>query len=289
MATKKKSMNDLYKELIPKTKARDEADELFTVPKKETSSDMPHYQVFKPNYMHQCDLLFLPTDKFGIKYALVIVDVNTRKCDAVGIKDKEPRTIIKAITKIYNRDILELPTVINFDSGTEFKNSDVKAFMKTNNVLVKYALPNRHRQQSLIEYKNKIIGGNLMKIMNTKEIETNKTSKSWVQYLPKLIELINDNLPKPITKPIKNEPIITKNNNVLLNEGDKVRVQLDAPKDIVSGKRLVGNFRSGDVRWSKPEKVEQLILKAGFPPMYYIQDHPAVAYTRQQLQKVNFL
>lgn len=287
MATKMKlNMNNLFQEIIPKTKARDEAIELFTVPKKETYNDMPHYQVFKPNYLNQCDLLFLPSDRFGKKYALVIVDVNTRKCDAEAIKDKEPKTIIKTITKIYRRGILELPTVISFDSGTEFKNSDVKAFMKDNNVLVKYALPNRHRQQSLVEYKNKIIGGNLMKIMNTKEIETNKTSKSWVQYLPKLIELINDNLPKPITKPIQDTPIITKNNNVLLNEGDKVRVQLDAPKDIVSGKRLVGTFRTGDVRWSRPVKVEQLILKAGFPPSYYVENHPATSYTSNQLQKV---
>ena len=157
---------------------------------------MPHYQIFKEGYLQQADLLFMPTDAFGFKYALVVVDAHSRKLDAEPIKNKDSSTIIKAFTKIYKRGILKYPTIMGFDPGSEFKNKEVKSYFTDNDVYVKYGQVNRHRQQSLVEGKNYILGINLNKIMNAKELETGKTSKQWTKYLPKLIELLNKNLPK---------------------------------------------------------------------------------------------
>jgi len=35
---------------------------LYEQPKKEKGVDIPHLQIFEPNYLHEADLLFMPTD-----------------------------------------------------------------------------------------------------------------------------------------------------------------------------------------------------------------------------------
>ncbi len=63
--------------------------DLFTIPIKNKGSDIRHY--VKPNQkneMHQADLLFLPTDKFGYKYALVVIDIYDSRIDIEPLKLK---------------------------------------------------------------------------------------------------------------------------------------------------------------------------------------------------------
>ena len=46
--------------------------------------------------------------------------------DAIPIKNKTPQDIINALKKVYiTHNILELPYIIQFDNGTEFK-GDIK-------------------------------------------------------------------------------------------------------------------------------------------------------------------
>ena len=161
--------------------------------------------------------------------------------------------------------------------------------LKTNlkNIILKIGHTNRHRQQSLVEAKNKIIGSNLLNLLNYEELDTGKYSKDWTKHLKPLILLINDNLPKPITKEISPEPILSNNvnNNVMLPISTKVRVKLDVNKDI-TGKRLLG-WRSSDIRWSRNIlEIENMILKAGFPIMYALKDEINIFRTRQQLQVI---
>jgi hypothetical protein len=284
-------MSNLYKQLIPETKHSKDIDELTKRPPPEKKDNMPKYQIFKANYLNQGDLLFMPSFN-GYKYALVITDGHTKKVDAIAIKNKDSATIIKAFDKIYKKNgILEYPTIISFDAGSEFKNKEVITYFTEHDVYVKFARVNRHRQQALVEAKNYTIGNNLNKIMNAKELETGKTNKDWVKYLPQLVVLINENLPKPRTKPIAETPMITKENQNLLNEGDKVRVILDYPKSASDDKRLYGNkFRTGDLRWSKtPHEIEQVNIRPGYPPLYKIDGIKGTNYTRQQLQAVKFV
>jgi hypothetical protein len=49
---------------------------LYTAPRNLKDENQATFQVFEPNSIHQADLLFLPTEKFGFKYALVVVDTN---------------------------------------------------------------------------------------------------------------------------------------------------------------------------------------------------------------------
>ena len=243
-------------------------------------------QVFTPHHLEQADLLFMPTGAFGYKYILVIVDAHTKKCDAEAIKDKLSSTVMKALIKIYKRGIVKESKILSIDGGTEFKDK-FETYCKKNNIILKVAHTNRHRQQSLVEAKNKIIGSNLLNLLNHKELDTGKYSKDWTKHLRPLISLINDNLPKPKTDEIFPEPLLSKNanNNILLPIGTKVRIQLDVSKDITN-KRLIGS-RSADIRWSRNIlEIENFILKAGFPIMYSLKDENNIFRTRQQLQVI---
>ena len=63
----------------------------------------------------------MPTDAFGFKYILVIVDAHTKKCDAEAIKNKLSSTVMKALIKIYKRGIVKEPKILSVDAGSEFK------------------------------------------------------------------------------------------------------------------------------------------------------------------------
>ena len=162
----------------------------------------------------------------------------------------------------------------------------VSTYCEDNNIVLKIGHVNKHRQQNLVEAKTKIIGSSLIKILTKIELETGKLAKDWVKYLQPLIKAINQNLPKPIEKVPNIEPIVNKNNDDLLPIGTRVRVSLDEPKDI-TGKRMSGTFRSGDIRWSRMiHKIENFVLLPSQPPMYFIEGEHNLYRTRQQLQVV---
>ena len=261
--TKRINSNLLYEKLLTNDKTKltiNETDilnkrilelkQLTTIPKKEKNNEMPHMQVFKPDHLEQADLLFIPTGAYGFKFILVIVDAHSKKCDTEAIKNKFSSTVMKVLIKIYNRGVVKEPKISSVDAGTEFKD-EFEAYCEKNNIILKIAHTNRQRQQTLVEAKNKIIGPNLLNLLNHKELDTGKYSKDWTKHLKPLISLINDNLPKPITKEISPEPILSNdiNNNVMLPIGTKVQVKLDVNNDI-TGKRLIG-WRCGDIRWSR--------------------------------------
>jgi hypothetical protein len=260
-------------------------DSLFKQPKAEKKEDMPQFQVFKSNLIQQADLLFITHDR-GYKYILVVVDDHSKKMDAEKLKDKDSEYVFKAFKNIYERGILHMPKEIELDAGKEFK-GDVKKYFDDHNVRIRYALPNRHRQQGLVERKNQILGTLIHQLQVHKELRTGKINREWVAVLPRLVKEINQNLPKPIHEAISEDPISNKYNERLLNIGDKVRIQLDHPID-TQGKRLIGEFRSTDIRWTpKIHTITQVLIKPGFPPMYLTDKTNEVSYTKEQLQKVN--
>jgi len=102
-----------YKDFgITKNKKEDVENELlrnlYLVPKKDKGPNMPHFDNSIPDYTHQADLLFLPTDD-GYHYALVVVDAATRKTDSEPLKNKTAADVLDAFKKIYARGILKFP------------------------------------------------------------------------------------------------------------------------------------------------------------------------------------
>jgi hypothetical protein len=260
---------------------------------------MPHIRIniYEPFILHQCDILYLPTSQFGYKYCLVCVDVYNSKMDAIALKDKNSKSIVKGLETIYlNHNILELPITIQFDNGKEFNNKDVKNLMKKWETNIKYTLTNRHRQNATVEKANNKLGSLILKFQAENEIIKKKKSTAWHSHLHKFIEFLNKrnkfnkNKYDPFEDVAGNKDFIK-----LLNIGDSVHKILDYPIRANDDKRVGSNFRSGDIRFSKDKfKIMHIILNPKMPVLYMLNklDKPdkidgSVAYTRSQLLLAN--
>lgn len=262
-----------------------ELNQLYKKPVPETTGQMPITQVFNKNVYHQADILYMPEDN-GYKYALVVVDLYDGTLDAEPLKVRDNITVIKTFQIIYSRKYLDYPVVITLDQGSEFKGATEQFFNKQK-VNVKYALTGRHRQLATVERANQKIATVLFKRMANQELITGEQDKQWVEDLPELIEVLNEQKKKPIDKEISEDPIADEFTGNLYKIGQKVRIQLDFPINNVDNKRLNGTFRSSDIRWSpKVYEITEVLLKPGFPPMYLTDANDNVARTKNQLSKV---
>jgi len=173
-------MSTLYNAIFginEKQRKNQELFKLHEVPQREKGDNAPKFQPQKPNMVHQADLLFLPDDK-GYKYALVVVDIGSRYCDAVPLKTKSNAEVIKAFNTIYTRrnSKLKVPKRMEVDAGSEFKGA-VKHWLENKGIFIRVAQPARHRQQAIVERKNQTIGHILHQRMNAEELLTGETSR----------------------------------------------------------------------------------------------------------------
>lgn len=289
-----------FKSLDKKSKNYNKNNELYKIPKPDKKDNIPHISnnITKQNFLHQADILYLPTSQFGYKYALVVVDVSNSKSDAIALKQIDANSVLKALKKIYNNHkILELPYIIQFDSGKEFDNKLIKDYFEKEKIRVKYTLTNRHRQNALVEARNKILGTLILKYQGFKEIETGKEQKAWHKNLNKFIAYMNSRISKPkkidLTQDIAGTP--DKNGNIIgYDIGDKVRRVLDYPVKASNNKKEYGKFRAGDIRFSKEIfKIMNILKQPGSPVLYFINIegtddiNKRVAYTKNQLLKVD--
>ena len=251
--------------------------------------------LYKPNFIHQIDLLFLPYDEYNKeRYSLVVIDMSTRLIDAEPIKSKDSKSVVDAIKKIYKRKILKQPSQIDSDSGSEFQ-GEFKTYLKENNIKHKIALPNRHSQIGLVENANKRIAKPLFRRMLQEELLTGESSVSWKTELKDVVDDINKltikrNKIKELKEKKKPKPDILDEFKCsgdacnLIPEGTKVRYLLDSPIDF-KGKKIGSKFRETDIRWSLEEhKVTRILLKPNQPPLYLLNNNPNIAYRKDQIQ-----
>lgn len=256
-------------------------------PYKREASKEGKIKVPTSNSVHQADLLSLPTDK-GYKYALVVVDLGTRKLDAEPLKTKKTTEVKSAFETIYKRSNLNRPKhFLQVDGGTEFKR-DVKKYFEDSGVIVKVGKPYRHRHQAVVEAMNKIISKAIQKFQLASELSEEAVNREWVDNLKKIIQIMNSEYKKtPVND--KNSDVECKGDQCnILEEGDKVRIPLDEPREVVEGKRLHGGFRVGDVRYDpKVRTITKVLLTPSQPPMYTASgDNKTTAYSKNQLQIV---
>ena len=251
------NIETFLKGINKKSKDYNDSNELFRIPKGDKKDDIPHIKnnISDPNYLQQADILYLPTSQFGYKYALVVVDVATSKMDAIPLKNKTPQDIITALKKVYiTHNILEFPYILQFDNGSEFK-GDLKKYLNDQGVSVRYTKTNRHRQNSVVEARNKVLGSLILKFQGMKELETKKKSTEWHKYIDEFVEFINSKstTPNPIdmSKDILGNTKKKTDDIEILSLNQKVRKILDYPVNAHDNKRTDSKFRVGDIRWSK--------------------------------------
>lgn len=262
------------------------AKELTKTPKKDKGVDEPHIQGGKDNFIHQADILYLPSDR-GFKYLLVVVDIASRLTDAIPLKNKTATSTLNAFKKIYSNDrVLSMPKRLDCDSGTEFKGK-TKEWLNENSVYIRYGKKGRSQQQALAERRNQEIAEEILIHQLEKEIETNKINKSWISILPDILQRLNRIHKVNSTIDTKAyDPLFKKKINDGFVKGDKVRIVLDEPHDYF-GKKLHGNFRTGDIRFStKIYVIDKVLIRPNYPVMYIVKGLEHVPYTYNQLQRV---
>lgn len=303
-------------------KENNEMINLLKRPRKDIRYEAPVTKVAEADYIHQIDLMFLPSDDFVVnkkleteelkkvneyrkkemkktytpltnpkyRYVMIVVDIATGEIDAEPLKYKYSFIVKDALIRLYKRKILKLPHEIEVDAGSEFKDQFEKYF--ENKCTVRRKQSGRHRAQAVIESVNGIISKIIQTRMLGQELLTDQDSGEWVQDLPKIVKEYNKAfVHEPVDTNNAKDPAIRVKANTLsskmLEEGTLVRVQLDNPVNSVDNKRLHGKFRVGDIRFSKEIlPITQVYLRVNQPILYKVGDNSNVAYSRNQLQVV---
>ncbi len=234
-----------------------------------------HKEVYKSNFEHQIDILYVPQDK-TYKYILTIIDVNNSLCDARPLTNQTTKQIIDKLEDIYSKSkYLKYPFKIQADN--QFQNHLFKEWCDSHNILLSIGEPYRSRSQAHVERLNETLGEKIFKNQLRKEIEQNKTSREWVKYLPTIIKELNERRLKYVDDDLNNinklkekEPNI-KDNDYYIPIGSICRVALDHPIDYVNEKVLPGDFRKVDIKYSKDlYKVIDCYIVPNNPILYRI-------------------
>ena len=241
---------------------------------------------YRPNFVHQIDLLFLPEDYDKSRYLLVCVDIGSGIVDARALKNKEAKTVLNAMIDIYRKKkYLPEPKRIHADAGTEF--SEVIKYFRNRGVGVRVAAAGKHSQQAIVENMNKTIGGAIMKLQLNNELITGQQDTDWVSYLDDILKIINSHA-KQTKKPL---PAEDDNADIkcdgadcdILQVGTLVRTRLNYPRDI-GGSKLHGVFRSGDYRWSlTPSKITNVLMFPNQPVRYVVEGYTHNTFAKWEL------
>jgi len=289
------SIKDFYNDIKSKKASvkNNELSKLYQRPILETGDNMPHFQILEPNYLQNCDTLYLPEDEYKgkkYKYLLVVTDVYNKKMDAEPYTNlkQDSHEVLDALKKIYKRGIVKYPKILVFDNGNENGDVYLKKYLHEHKINMRMMQAGRYRQISSVKTSKRKLASILFRFMANEELLTGEVSRNWVQEVPDLVQAINENLPPPNTE-IPEKLISTKFSGKMLPIGARVRVLLDRPRDTVKGNLMSGNFRSTDIRWDpNVRRIENILLKPAQVPLYLVSDDgdKLVARTKNQLQLV---
>ena len=256
----------------------------------------PHWNVDKPNEIHQADLLFLPHDRVGRKtyrYALVVVDVASRYKDAEALTSKESQEVAKAFERIYRRK-LDWPKTLIVDRGKEFMGS-VTRLMERHNVKIQRSEAGNHRAQAFVERANRTLGERLFSHQYAQEMVSEGRSRVWVKRLPKVIQALNSEVIR-ITGKEPDESIHQREVDIKqvnykrpvgvkerrLPSGVQVRYLL-SPGEDEGGERR----RATDPIWSiEVYNITRVVVSSDQPVLYYLLGGPKRSFVREELQVV---
>ena len=243
-----------------------------------------------PDFNFMADTLHLPETKEGFRFLLVIVDLGTNEFDIEPLKGNSKSTItdieaLKAMETIFKRKWLKKPEgSIRVDSGNEFKGAFQK-YCYDNNILIRRALPGRHKQLANIDALCNQLGRLFNGYMNHKEQQTRRVYKEWTDILETVREDLNNirKVKKHIT------PFEVPLSHVVLTDnkykvGDKVFRKLEKPKDALGKNQPTSNFRTGDFRYEL--KPREIIRVLPYPTQfrYLLQGVKNCSYTEAELK-----
>jgi len=239
------------------------------------------------------DLLFLPKTPENYKYLLVITDIYNSKFDIEPIKNKESKTVLNALLKIFKRDYIDKPKAsISTDAGSEFKNV-FNDYLNKNNIYHKIASTSRHTQQANVESLNRILGKIIMIYLSKKSAETDTVFTNWIKIIPQIRKNLNkyrnnqfkikkekyDTELNGKTKSLKDVKVgdldikirelkQKKTPQAKYKVGDFVRYLLEQPKNVFNEKLSGQKFRQGDLFYSNDIKKIVNVIFMNTKPYY---------------------
>lgn len=244
------------------------------------------------NYM--ADILYLPEDKNGFKFCLVVVDLASHLFDIEPTKNLEAKTILAAFQKMFKRKYIKMPkSCVRTDGGAEFKGV-FDEFLKKNDVKHFVTLADRHTQMSMCESLNRSLGRLFNGYMNKIELETKKEYKNWTDVVPEIRKELNEYREVILPKNPDDEPIPTWNlppdAYPKFRVGDLVHHKLEVPENALGHKQPTKSFRMGDFRYSSiPKKITKVIYMLDDPFFrYYVEGIPNATYSERELLPSNY-
>ena len=124
----------------------------------------------------------------GNNYILTVVDVFTKKAYAIPIKRKQGELVAEAFKNIFKK---EIPSYLQTDRGTEFKNKHVQQVLKDFNVSF-FTSHNDAIKCSIVERFNSTLKNKLFRIA------TKRGTRKWSDVLPSVVEAYNNSYHRSI-------------------------------------------------------------------------------------------
>lgn len=250
------------------------------------------------HYNYMADLMFLPTDKFGFKYLLVVVDLANDEFDIEPLKNKESKHVLDAFQKMFKRPYLNKPEYsLTTDGGGEFSGVFQK-YLFDESIFHKVTRKGRHKQLGNIDNLIRQLSILLVGLMNKEEMRTKRQSKTWVKYVNDIRKLLNEirvkqlpdddyiypSLTTSYTEPEDGKKTIYKRIKPKFKVGDLVHVMLDSPENAL-GNQQQGKFREADNRYTlEPLKIKQILLYSGKPlHRYLVEGIKNVSFTESEM------
>ena len=234
------------------------------------------------------DLLFMPTDKKGNKYLLVVDDLATDEFDVEPLKDKEAKSVLAGLKAMYKRPYIKAPhSSIRTDDGNEFEGVFQK-YLYDESIYHSVARAGRHKQTGNVESLNKQLGRIFNGYMNKIELETAKPYREWTDILPCVRKELNKIRKKPEKDPFTqpSEPVAG-SDKTKFKVGDLVHVKLEQPKNALNKKVHGESFRMGDFRLDTvPRKITRVLFYSGaVPHRYLVNGVKGASFTDEELVK----
>ena len=234
-------------------------------------NNIPHLE----DYNMMADLLMLPETNKGFKYLLVVVDLATNEFDMEPLKTKTSEEATIGLKKIFKRPYLKIPYAsIRTDNGQEFSGSFNK-YLKNNEVLHKYSLPNRHNQMATVERLNHQLGTLFNGYMNEQELKSGEVNREWTDVLDLVRKDLNKVRKINVSKTfnIEEYPEFNSSKPSKYKIGDIVHEKLDYPENALGNKQPTAIFRAGDYRYSAiPKQINRVLYFNDKPYYRYLLD-----------------
>jgi len=237
----------------------------------------------------QMDLKHMPIDPNGYRYVLVLVSLFSGEVDAIPLKTKTMGEVTKGLQVMMKRKYIRSigkMRYIGVDKGSEFLNTEMRAFLASKNVdLIAENTTIHINSTAVIERMISTITRDVHIYLTQKSYELKKPFNDWLPVLNDVVLRTNNERrmkPKHITPQelIKRPPIVPAN---MIPFGTKVFKFYTMP--VKPNGEYKYKFRNGDLRYNpnEPGIVTNYLVRPGRPIRFFLDNNITVSYNRHEL------